>query len=80
VFASTKQILEDACRQAYVGLVQVWEVPEGMYLKVVKGEIVEKQMLNLAGDVEEDWEWELPAPQPRGHLSLIDRMDRAYKL
>jgi hypothetical protein len=78
VFASTKQILDDACRQAYVGLVQVWEVPEGMYLKVVKGEIVEKRMLNLADDVEEDWEWETPAPYR--HLSLVDRMDRAYKL
>jgi glucosamine 6-phosphate synthetase-like amidotransferase/phosphosugar isomerase protein len=79
VFASTKQILEDACRQAHVGLVQVWEVPEGMYLKVVKGEIVEKRMLALDGLEEElVWEWETPAPYR--HLSLVDRMDRAYNL
>lgn len=76
VFASTKQILEDACRQANVYLAQVWEVPEGMYLKVVKGEIVEKRMLNLDGQVEEDWEWELSASDRA--LSLVDRMDRAY--
>ena len=77
VFASTKQILSDACREAHVGLVDVWEVPEGMYLKVVKGEIVEKRMLALDGEEEElVWEWESPAPSR--HLSLVDRMDQAY--
>jgi glucosamine 6-phosphate synthetase-like amidotransferase/phosphosugar isomerase protein len=78
VFASTKQILETACHQAHVDLVQVWEVPEGMYLKVVKGEIVEKRMLILEEEPEDDWELETPAPYR--HLSFVDRMDRAYKL
>jgi glucosamine 6-phosphate synthetase-like amidotransferase/phosphosugar isomerase protein len=89
VFASTKELLEKACREAHVGLVQVTEIPEWTYLKVVKGEIVERRSLRKVEQSRlipsmpmRDRDYVNPhmfnVSARKQTTSLRDRMDTAY--
>lgn len=83
VFASTRELLTTAARNARVHLQTIWQVPEWMYLKVVKGQIVEKRPI-IDKPVVQDEEWEYKVPQYRDprtfgrKVGLRDMMDRAY--
>lgn len=65
VFASTRELLTTAARNARVYLQTIWQVPEWMYLKVVKGQIVERRPIGQQPEPEVDLEWEYKVPQYR---------------
>ena len=80
VFASTRQLLTKAAENAHVRLQTIWEVPEWLYLKVVKGEIVERRAIKeptyALGD-DGEWEWERPAPRAT-KVGLREMLDSVY--
>ena len=88
VFASTRGLLTTAAANAKVHLQTIWEVPEFMYLKVVKGQIVERRPIQDPNEIFEDeeeseiWEYAQPAyKDPRNFgkkLGLVQMMDKAY--
>jgi glucosamine 6-phosphate synthetase-like amidotransferase/phosphosugar isomerase protein len=88
VFASTRGLLTTAAANAKVHLQTIWEVPEFMYLKVVKGQIVERRPIQDPNEIFEDeeeseiWEYAQPAyKDPRNFgkkAGLLQMMDKAY--
>lgn len=83
VFASTRELLVTAARNARVHLQTIWQVPEWMYLKVVKGEIVERRpILEKYPVVDDEWEYKVPQyrdPRNFGRkVGLREMLDQVY--